>query len=54
MCSIHISGGLAQVHHAHSAIVEQIRDPSASSPADEGKGKTKGKGKGKGNRATPY
>merc|ERR1719472_743663 len=50
-CSIHIAGGLAQVHHAHSAIVEQIREPGASSP-EEGKGK--GKGKGKGNRAAPY
>lgn len=51
-CSIHISGGLAQVHHAHSAIVEQTRDPSG--PDEEVKAKGKGKGKGKGSRASPY
>merc|ERR1719353_2887864 len=51
-CAIHIAGSLAQVHHAHSALVEQIRDPIIGGGQDEAKGK--GKGKGKGARAAPY
>jgi polyribonucleotide nucleotidyltransferase len=51
-CSIHISGSLSQVHHAHSALVEQIREPITGNEKEDTKGK--GKGKGKGKRASPY
>jgi polyribonucleotide nucleotidyltransferase len=52
-CAIHIQGSLAQVHHAHSALVEQIRDPIIGNGQDDTKGKGKGKGKGS-TRASPY
>jgi len=34
-CAIHLSGSLTQVHHAHTALIEQIRDPIIGNGVDD-------------------